>query len=184
MIKRNVVIHCSATENGKHVSVQAIDAMHAGRGFVRTNLGFNPHLKAIGYHFVIEIDGSIKTGRACEANSTRFEHGAHAYDSKYNIDYNDRIGICMIGGIEIVNGKQSEWGRYTKQQWQALNILKNELLEFYQVESLLGHRDLSPDLNHNGSIEKYEWVKSCPCFDVQAWAMGELNFDEHTCEAL
>lgn len=31
---------------------------------------------------------------------------------------------------------------------------------------LYGHRDLSPDLNHNGEIEPEEWVKQCPCFDA------------------
>ena len=31
---------------------------------------------------------------------------------------------------------------------------------------ILGHRDLSADLDGNGKIEPSEWVKFCPCFDV------------------
>ncbi|MBB4042257.1 hypothetical protein GGR06_000016 [Bacteroides reticulotermitis] len=33
---------------------------------------------------------------------------------------------------------------------------------------MCGHRDLSPDLNRNGEVEPEEWIKACPCFDVQA----------------
>ncbi len=29
---------------------------------------------------------------------------------------------------------------------------------------ILGHRDLTPDLDNNGKIEPREWVKFCPCF--------------------
>ena len=31
---------------------------------------------------------------------------------------------------------------------------------------VVGHRDLSPDLNGNGEVEPMEWTKQCPCFDV------------------
>ncbi|MDE7031913.1 MAG: N-acetylmuramoyl-L-alanine amidase, partial [Muribaculaceae bacterium] len=34
---------------------------------------------------------------------------------------------------------------------------------------IVGHRDLSPDLNGNGIIEPDEWLKACPSFDVAAW---------------
>ena len=37
---------------------------------------------------------------------------------------------------------------------------------------ILGHRDLSPDLNGNGLIEPNEYLKQCPCFDV----MKEYNY--------
>lgn len=40
------------------------------------------------------------------------------------------------------------------------------LLKDYPGSRLCGHRDLSPDLNHNGEIEPEEWVKQCPCFDA------------------
>jgi N-acetylmuramoyl-L-alanine amidase len=33
------------------------------------------------------------------------------------------------------------------------------LLKDYPGSRLCGHRDLSPDLNHNGEIEPEEWVK-------------------------
>ena len=40
------------------------------------------------------------------------------------------------------------------------------LLRDYPGSRLVGHRDLSPDLNGNGEIEPEEWVKECPCFNA------------------
>ncbi len=40
------------------------------------------------------------------------------------------------------------------------------LLRDYPESRIVGHRDLSPDLNHNGEIEPEEWIKECPCFDA------------------
>ena len=41
------------------------------------------------------------------------------------------------------------------------------MLKDYPGSRLCGHRDLSPDLNHNGEIEPEEWMKACPCFDAE-----------------
>lgn len=48
----------------------------------------------------------------------------------------------------------------------GLYVLVLLLLKDYPGSRLCGHRDLSPDLNHNGEIEPEEWVKQCPCFDA------------------
>lgn len=48
----------------------------------------------------------------------------------------------------------------------SLRVLVLLLLKDYPGSRLCGHRDLSPDLNHNGEIEPEEWVKQCPCFDA------------------
>jgi N-acetylmuramoyl-L-alanine amidase len=34
------------------------------------------------------------------------------------------------------------------------------------LRAVVGHRDLSPDLDHDGVVEPHEWVKQCPCFDA------------------
>jgi N-acetylmuramoyl-L-alanine amidase len=31
---------------------------------------------------------------------------------------------------------------------------------------VVGHRDLSPDLDKDGLVEPHEWMKQCPCFDA------------------
>lgn len=57
-------------------------------------------------------------------------------------------------------------GLYTLFQKHSLHVLVLLLLKDYPGSRLCGHRDLSPDLNHNGEIEPEEWVKQCPCFDA------------------
>ena len=42
-----------------------------------------------------------------------------------------------------------------------------DLQREYNILQMLGHRDTSPDLNGDGVIEPYEYVKACPCFDVR-----------------
>jgi N-acetyl-anhydromuramyl-L-alanine amidase AmpD len=36
----------------------------------------------------------------------------------------------------------------------------------HKLRLVLGHRDLSPDRDHDGVVEPFEWVKVCPCFDA------------------
>ena len=169
-----IVIHCSATQNGKSLrtptqtAAQRIDDWHKARGYKRTEWRakqFNPHLKHIGYHFVIDTDGTVETGRAVG------EVGAHV--KGYNTG---SVGICLVGGI-TAQGKNH--GEYTAKQWQALHQLLRELEATYPSARICGHRDLSPDTNKNGKVDKWEWLKDCPCFDVWGWLDSEevVNVD-------
>ncbi|WP_279572494.1 N-acetylmuramoyl-L-alanine amidase [Volucribacter amazonae] len=170
-----IVIHCSATQNGKllrnktHTAAQRIDEWHAKRGFQRQAWWlrrFNPHLKHIGYHYVIDTDGTVETGRKVG------ETGAHVKGHNTG-----SIGICLVGGISI-DGKN--YGRYTAKQWQVLHRLLRELEASYPHARIYGHRDLSPDLNGDGTITPNEWVKDCPCFDVWHWLdSGEVINVDH-----
>lgn len=54
----------------------------------------------------------------------------------------------------------------TDAQKQSLETLLRFLLLTYHGAKICGHRDLSPDLNHNGTIEPCEYIKQCPCFCV------------------
>ena len=47
-----IIIHCTATPEGRHVTVADIDSWHRARGFA-----------SIGYHYVIYLDGSVHAGR-------------------------------------------------------------------------------------------------------------------------
>lgn len=163
-----IVVHCSATLNGKslrtatYTTAQTIDSWHAKRGFKRQAWRvnqFNPHLKHLGYHFVIDVDGTVETGRA------EGEVGAHV--KGHNVG---SIGICLVGGI-MADGKNH--GEYTEKQWQALHRLLRKLEAKYPEADICGHRDLSPDLNGDGRIDRSEWLKDCPCFDVWSWLDSE-----------
>lgn len=152
-----VVVHCSATPSGQYLSGAApvvIDRWHAERGFKRAATArklFNSDLGSIGYHFVVDIDGRIWTGRHLD------EIGAHVAGQNAN-----SIGICMVGGAERV-------GRYTQAQWDALAPLVRDLVQFCQGPIVLGHRDLSPDTNGDGVVQEREWLKTCPGFSVTEW---------------
>lgn len=179
-----LVIHCSASADADTLArgtpgtagytspADTIDHWHRERGFHRAAFfrdRFNPELQAIGYHYVIGRDGALYTGR-CED-----EVGAHAQG--FN---RDSLGICLVG-IE----------RFTTAQWRVLEDLVWRLtarhgipvrtpnrvpstdmppLPRYRVQNgVCGHRELSPDKNGNGHIEPFEWLKTCPGFDVERW---------------
>ena len=80
-----IIIHCSATTEGKDFTVEDIDRWHRQRGF-----------NGIGYHFVIYRDGSIHAGRS------KRQIGAHCKGHN-----TISIGICYIGGLST-NGKPKD----------------------------------------------------------------------------
>lgn len=136
-----LVIHCTATEEGVPVTIQDITDWHKDRGF-----------KTIGYHFVVQPDGFIDKGRDIRII------GAHA--KGYN---KDSIGIAYVGGYKDGNPTDTR----TEKQKYALKGLVIGLEATFGKCEVVGHRDLSVDLNEDGVIEESEWMKSCPCFDVK-----------------
>ena len=117
-----IITHCTDTPTGRETTVEDIDSWHIDRGFKRDDtyrLPFNPHLKAIGYHFVIYIDGSVHTGRQVG------EVGAHVQGMNSN-----SIGISLVGS-----------GTYTQAQWDALKELITNLKITYPTAKIMGHCD-------------------------------------------
>lgn len=115
----SIIIHCSATPEGKDFTVADIDRWHRQRNF-----------SEIGYHLVIYRDGSVHTGRDISKS------GAHA------VGYNaNSIGICYIGGC-AADGKTPKDTR-TPQQKTALLKLVKELCKTYHIPAnrVLGHRE-------------------------------------------
>lgn len=145
-----IIIHCAATPNGKPFTVEDIDRWHDERGFARRafwRTQVRPELKAVGYHYVVLVDGTVASGRHED------EVGAHAGG------FNDKtVGVCLVGT-----------DKFSGAQWASLAKLVAELQGRYPRAKVLGHRDLSPDTNGNGLIEPDEWVKTCPGFDVALW---------------
>ena len=74
------------------------------------------------------------------------------------------VGICYIGGLDA-NGRPAD--TRTNAQKRVLYQIIMDLQWEYNILQVLGHRDTSPDLNGDGVIEPYEYVKVCPCFDVK-----------------
>lgn len=120
--KRNIkeiIVHCSATPEGKDFTVTDIKRWHLARGF-----------SDIGYHYVIYRDGSIHTGR------DESIIGAHCTGHNTN-----SIGVCYIGGC-VSNGKTPKDTR-TPQQKQSLVKLLKELKTKYPQASIHSHRDFA-----------------------------------------
>ena len=120
--KRNIkeiIVHCSATPEGKDFTVADIKRWHLARGF-----------SDIGYHYVIYRDGSIHTGR------DESIIGAHCTGHNTN-----SIGVCYIGGC-VSNGKTPKDTRTTQQKQSLVKLLK-ELKAKYPQASIHSHRDFA-----------------------------------------
>ena len=140
----SIIVHCSATKAGQDFTAADIDCWHRERGF-----------NGIGYHYVIRLDGKLEKGRDVSLA------GAHCRG------WNERsVGICYIGGLDE-NGRPAD--TRTNAQKRVLYQIIMDLQREYNILQVLGHRDTSPDLNGDGVIEPYEYVKACPCFDVRAF---------------
>jgi len=142
-----IVIHCSATRATMDIGAKTIGHWHKERGWSR-----------IGYHFVIRRDGSIELGRPLDMV------GAHTKGHNRN-----SWGICLIGGVDTDNKPENN---FTDAQFTSLRILIEGLKARAPEAEVLGHRDLSPDANGDGVIQKWEWLKACPCFYAREWYSG------------
>lgn len=132
-----IVIHCSAGSAQQKTS----DII----AYWKQKLGW----KTVGYHKIVNADGTFET----LADDSAITNGVSGYNSK-------SIHICYKGGW---NGTDTR----TDAQKQTLLKLIKEYKNKYPKAILLGHRDLSPDLNGDGKITPNEWVKLCPCFSVR-----------------
>lgn len=143
-----IVIHCSATRPSQDIGRAELDAMHRARGF-----------DGIGYHYVIRRNGALELGRPLD------QIGAHVQGFNRT-----SVGVCMVGGLDE-SGRPVEDGPglFTDAQWRAAFDVVATLRSMYPRAHLVGHRDLSPDLDHDGVVERSEWLKTCPGFDVRTY---------------
>ena len=135
-----IVIHCSATNYDCKVTT-ILDYWRNVKGW-----------KTVGYHCLIEFDGTVNYLLPFE----KVSNGVAGHNS-------NSINVCYIGGVDK-NGKSFDT-RSDKQK-NSLLLLLTKLKEDYPNAEILGHRDLSPDLNGDGVIKPCEWVKECPSFDA------------------
>lgn len=136
-----VVIHCTASRCTARLTPSDLEREHRARGFA-----------CCGYHYYITKNGTIHPMRPIEkAGAHVYGHNAHS------------IGIAYEGGL---NAQSIPTDTRTPEQCNALRTLLQQLRHLYPQARILGHRDLSPDLNHNGTIEPCEYIKLCPCFNA------------------
>lgn len=114
-----IIVHCSATAEGKDFTVSDIKKWHLARGF-----------SDIGYHYVVYRDGSINKGR--DESKT----GAHCTGHNTH-----SIGVCYIGGC-AKDGKTPKDTR-TDAQKKSLLVLLRELKSKYPMATIHGHREFA-----------------------------------------
>ena len=137
-----IFVHCTATppnwrsEQTSQQRVQGIKQIHKSSPFNFTD---------IGYHFLIDRDGSVHEGRPIN------KAGAHARG------YNDHsIGISLFGGYES-RAYDTFSEHYTSEQDTALRELITQLKGEYPIIQIRGHNSI-PNAG-----------KACPGFQVQKW---------------
>lgn len=113
---KELLIHCSATREGRNYTIENIRNWHKERGF-----------SDIGYHYVIYLDGSIHNGRDVDLI------GAHCTNhNTYS------IGICYIGGCKYdLSPKDTR----TPEQKEAMLKLLKELKKKYPYATVHGHNE-------------------------------------------
>jgi len=125
---KEIIIHCSATREEQQVSVDTIRDWHLAKGW-----------NDIGYHFYIDLDGTINKGRNID------KIGAHCKGHNRN-----SIGICYCGGVES-DGKTPKDTRTQEQKDSLLHVLKT-LKAMYPEAVIYSHSEFA--------------AKACPSFDA------------------
>ncbi|MBO4233898.1 N-acetylmuramoyl-L-alanine amidase [Riemerella anatipestifer] len=104
--------------------------------------------KNVGYHKLVSADGSVEE----LAKPEQITNGVAGHN-RYSYH------ICYKGGQ---GGKDTR----TEAQKEALRKEVEKAKKMFPKAVVLGHRDLSPDLNGDGIIQPNEWTKECPSFDA------------------
>lgn len=112
-----IIIHCTATPEGRTVTVAEIDAWHKARGW-----------SGIGYHRVIGLDGERWIGRPIE------KIGAHV--SGHNTG---TVGVVYVGGV----AKDGTTPKDTRTEAQKASLIAEivELRDRFGIKKISGHNE-------------------------------------------
>lgn len=146
-----IIVHCAAVGPTSTVTTEDIARWHI----------HDRHFRDIGYHYIVDQKGIIHCGRPLN------EMGAHAKGHNAT-----SIGICYIGGLDS-HGEPAD--TRTPLQQLAIKQLIALLVNEFKIYDVLGHRDLSPDVNGDGEITSVDWIKMCPCYDAHAEWLSYLR---------
>ena len=114
-----IIVHCTATPDGRPVTIREITQWHKNRGF-----------STIGYHYVVMLDGTVCNGRNVDTVGAHCtNHNSHS------------IGVCYVGGLDKVT-KQPKDTRTPAQKY-ALTTLLKKLKALYPKAKIYGHRDFA-----------------------------------------
>ena len=133
-----IILHCSATPEGRHTTVEDIRLWHKQRGW-----------SDIGYHYVVYLDGTVHEGRPIERS------GAHVFGLNKN-----SIGICYVGGVDKNNLKAKD--TRTPEQIMALDLLLGSLLDDFKGATLHGHNEFANKACPSFDVQdEYRYLIDC-----------------------
>lgn len=111
-----IVMHCSATPEGRAHDVADIDRWHRARGW-----------SGIGYHYLVHLDGTVEAGRPVE------RQGAHVRGRNRRT-----IGVCYVGGVAR-DGRTPKDTRTPAQRRAIDRLLRDLLARFPAIHNISGH---------------------------------------------
>lgn len=114
-----IIVHCTATPEGREVTVDQVTQWHRARGF-----------RTIGYHYLVYLDGSVHAGRPVA------EVGAHSLGQNAH-----SVGVCYVGGIDRDTLRPKD--TRTAAQCESLRRLVTELMRRFPGATLHGHREFA-----------------------------------------
>ena len=117
-----IVVHCTATPQGRYHTAKDIHKWHQESGWL-----------GIGYHYVLTVSGELQQGRDIE------EKGAHARGYNYG-----SLAVVLVGGTD--NKLIAMEKGFTQDQLLYLEVLLKELIKLYPDAEIVGHREL-PGVN-------------------------------------
>lgn len=144
-----IVWHCSATPPSYDIGSAQIDIMHKAKGW-----------DGIGYALVVRRDGRVETGEDLKKAAAHVK-GINGIS----------VGVVLIGGVDE-DGKAEN--NFTDEQWKAAKHVFEFLTLLYPDAKHVGHRDMSPDKDCDGRVQRHEFMKDCPCYSVRQWIEGDL----------
>lgn len=115
-----IILHCTATPEGRDYTVGQVRAWHKERGF-----------SDVGYHWIVYRDGSVHPGRP--------ESVAGAHCTGQNTC---SVGVCYVGGEEP-DGSHRPKDTRTPAQKKALRELVAELQKRYPGATVHGHYEFA-----------------------------------------
>lgn len=114
-----IIIHCTATPEGRECTVDEIRRWHRQRGF-----------SDIGYHYIVHLNGDLDFGRNVDISGAHcMNHNAHS------------IGVVYVGGV-AKDGRTPKDTR-TQEQKATLASLLLDLRKLYPRATIHGHRDFA-----------------------------------------
>ena len=113
-----IIVHCTATPEGREVTGREIDCWHRKAGY-----------SSIGYHYVVHLDGRVEKGR----DERRI--GAHTVGQNHC-----SVGVCYVGGCDAAMKPKDT--RTAAQKAALIKSLK-ELKQRYPAAVIYGHRDFA-----------------------------------------